>query len=143
MATPDKQQEFNEPPPPYPGPGPAHVYPSVPAVNQMPVYKPQLQNIQQPIPTHVSIPVVTVGHVDYGPYERLINCPFCKEEIMTSVDYKLGRFALVVFCAILFLSLFMFFAVCFLWVPFCIKFFKDADHSCPKCKAHLGTYQRI
>ncbi|VDD77371.1 unnamed protein product [Mesocestoides corti] len=62
-------------------------------------------------------------------------CPSCKKEIQTEVTYEKGTCAYVscVVLALLGCDL----GCCF--IPFCVKRFKDAHHTCPKCNFQLGV----
>lgn len=66
---------------------------------------------------------------------KKITCPHCNEHIETEVEYQVGAESFATGCMA------MPCLVC--WVPFVMNAFKDAKHSCPKCKQHLGMFIRF
>ncbi|XP_066273394.1 lipopolysaccharide-induced tumor necrosis factor-alpha factor homolog [Branchiostoma lanceolatum] len=68
-----------------------------------------------------------------------MECPSCHQQVMTKTENVNGQLFWV---SVLFLCVFGFWlALCF--VPCCVKSVKDVRHSCPQCKAVLGTFQRL
>ncbi|XP_076839744.1 lITAF domain-containing protein [Brachyhypopomus gauderio] len=67
---------------------------------------------------------------ELGREPAMATCTSCREQVLTNVTYKVGAFAwlmclLLIFCG--------FIIGCCL-IPFFVKFFKDAYHTCPKCR---------
>ena len=61
---------------------------------------------------------------------KKLTCPYCDEHIETLVKYQIGSQGFTMCCVTM---------PCFLcWVPLVLDRFKDAKHSCPNCKQHLG-----
>ncbi|KAI4891310.1 hypothetical protein NFI96_033517 [Prochilodus magdalenae] len=68
----------------------------------------------------------------------VISCPYCHHHVTTVVEYKPGAAAWGVCCLFTLLGLI---CGCCL-IPFCVKAFQDAHHTCPHCSKHLGIYIR-
>ncbi|XP_056593337.1 lipopolysaccharide-induced tumor necrosis factor-alpha factor homolog [Triplophysa dalaica] len=65
-------------------------------------------------------------------------CRYCHNSILTVVEYKPGCAAWAMCFLIALLGL-----ICgFCLIPFCVRGFQDAHHSCPQCHSHLGIYRR-
>ncbi|KAI7810769.1 lipopolysaccharide-induced tumor necrosis factor-alpha factor homolog [Triplophysa rosa] len=65
-------------------------------------------------------------------------CKYCHNSILTVVEYKPGCAAWAMCILLTVLGL-----VCgFCLIPFCVRGFQDAHHSCPQCRRHLGIYRR-
>ncbi|KAA0722547.1 hypothetical protein E1301_Tti011922 [Triplophysa tibetana] len=65
-------------------------------------------------------------------------CRYCHNSILTVVEYKPGCAAWAMCLVIALLGL-----ICgFCLIPFCVRGFQDAHHSCPHCHSHLGIYRR-
>lgn len=64
-----------------------------------------------------------------------ITCSYCREHIETEVDYQIGSQSIIMSCIT------MPCLVC--WVPLVFNRFKDAKHTCPNCKQHLGMFVRF
>ncbi|XP_055062677.2 lipopolysaccharide-induced tumor necrosis factor-alpha factor homolog [Misgurnus anguillicaudatus] len=65
-------------------------------------------------------------------------CQYCQKNILTVVKYKPGWSAWCMCVLISLLGL-----ICgFCLIPFCVRGFQDAHHSCPYCHKHLGIYTR-
>ncbi|CAK5012871.1 unnamed protein product [Meloidogyne enterolobii] len=73
---------------------------------------------------------------------QLIDCPRCKAHGYTEIKFVAGLFSWVSFLIILIAGVFIL-PLFFLWVPFIIETFKDAEHRCPNCKSHIGTFRRM
>ncbi|KAK3520870.1 hypothetical protein QTP70_035022 [Hemibagrus guttatus] len=59
----------------------------------------------------------------------MVTCTSCREQVLTQVTYKVGTYAWLM--CLLFILCGFIIGCCLL--PFCLKFFKDVYHSCPKC----------
>uniref|UniRef100_A0A8C4X1H0 Cell death-inducing p53 target 1 n=1 Tax=Eptatretus burgeri TaxID=7764 RepID=A0A8C4X1H0_EPTBU len=66
-------------------------------------------------------------------------CPHCQRPVVTHVNYIPGTLSVVmcVLCCIFGCDL----GCCF--IPCILDSFKDAEHSCPNCKANLFVYKRL
>ncbi|XP_078598651.1 lipopolysaccharide-induced tumor necrosis factor-alpha factor homolog [Branchiostoma floridae x Branchiostoma japonicum] len=151
----DQQGDGDAPPPPYsdeqgawaswapysqqtpaqPSPGVGNAYPYCGGVTQHPVD-----------PQHTTVIVTGPQPVCYLPpapvlskYPVGMECPSCHQLILTKTEYVNGQLFWV---SVLLLCVFGFWLVlCFL--PCCARPVKDVRHSCPQCKAVLGTFQRL
>lgn len=65
-----------------------------------------------------------------------MTCPNCGRKIKTRVTYETSQTQHLAFLA---LMVFCFPCSC---VPYCMDSLADVKHTCPKCRAHLGTYKR-
>jgi len=117
--------EYNEQPPPYDPMAPSGSYPPPPMG-----FHP---TVQQPM-THTNIVILPL---EMGGESRRMTCPHCQAEISTTVIYKDGRMTHI---AALILCLFGCYCCC--CIPYCMDSCKDAEHECPNCHRHLGTYRR-
>lgn len=64
-------------------------------------------------------------------------CPNCQRQVFTDVKHRMGSGSWALTCAIC-----LFGAGAFSWLgvmPCCLKDCQDSHHSCPECKAPLGT----
>ncbi|XP_051559810.1 lipopolysaccharide-induced tumor necrosis factor-alpha factor homolog [Myxocyprinus asiaticus] len=65
-------------------------------------------------------------------------CQYCHKNILTNVEYKPGGAAWSMCCLLTLLGL-----ICgFCLIPFFVRGFQDAHHTCPCCRKHLGIYIR-
>ncbi|KAK6834912.1 hypothetical protein PG990_000280 [Apiospora arundinis] len=68
-------------------------------------------------------------------WSALAQCPGCHEIAPTVVQYKSGK-------GTHWMATFFFFTTgIFAWVPYSMKHFKNAQHSCVHCKRVLATYR--
>ena len=65
-------------------------------------------------------------------------CCSCKNHVMTTVTYRVGKMTIVFAAALCLLGCF---GGCCL-VPFLWKRFQDVEHVCPNCQLKLGKYRR-
>lgn len=65
-------------------------------------------------------------------------CGSCKNHVMTTVTYRVGKMTIVFAAALCLLGCF---GGCCL-VPFLWKRFQDVEHVCPNCQLKLGKYRR-
>ncbi|CAP27928.2 Protein CBR-NDX-8 [Caenorhabditis briggsae] len=73
---------------------------------------------------------------------QLLDCPRCKNHGETELRFVNGFFTYLSFFVILIFGVTIL-PLFFLWVPFCVETFKDAEHYCPSCRAWIGTYRRL
>uniref|UniRef100_A0A914C9A0 LITAF domain-containing protein n=1 Tax=Acrobeloides nanus TaxID=290746 RepID=A0A914C9A0_9BILA len=99
-----------------------------------------------PIPIHRSAshtPSMLVNAKKYlSDRPQLLDCPRCKTHGETELKFVNGIFTWLSFLVILICGIFIL-PLFFLWVPFCVETFKDAEHHCSNCKAWIGTYRRL
>ncbi|XP_029001368.1 lipopolysaccharide-induced tumor necrosis factor-alpha factor homolog [Betta splendens] len=94
-----------------------------PAVAQVVVTQPQAVPVQ--IQRLTNIPA-------------LVQCPFCRQTVVTKVTCAPGPSAWFL-CVIIALTG----LICgFCLIPFMVPSLQESRHSCPQCKAHLFTYRR-
>ncbi|XP_065916440.1 protein NLRC3-like isoform X1 [Dysidea avara] len=100
---------------------------------------PFMQN--QKLPLSISGDIQPSGErqrIFFGAYPIRIVCPECNEEMDTKVAHKIGSFTWVLIL-ILLLTFLLPLVPCVL----CINQTKDVSHSCSKCNALLGVYQKL
>ncbi|KAL4624490.1 hypothetical protein GN956_G17446 [Arapaima gigas] len=85
-------------------------------------------------------PVATPAKKKFVSYETevgrspaVIHCPFCQQQVMTNVTYKIGAFAWLMCFVFILCGLVV--GCCL--IPFFVKYFKDVYHSCPRCQQIL------
>uniref|UniRef100_A0AAZ3PW25 Si:ch211-157c3.4 n=1 Tax=Oncorhynchus tshawytscha TaxID=74940 RepID=A0AAZ3PW25_ONCTS len=66
---------------------------------------------------------------ELGRSEGMTTCTSCQQQVMTNVTYKVGAYAWLM--CILFILCGLVVGCCL--IPFFMKHFKDAYHSCPRC----------
>ncbi|NP_001157840.1 lITAF domain-containing protein isoform X1 [Danio rerio] len=82
-------------------------------------------------------------YVSYESYElgrkpAMATCTSCQQQVLTNVTYKVGVYAWLM-CILIFFCGFV--LGCCL-IPFFMKFFKDAYHSCPRCNKILHVEKK-
>ncbi|XP_065350807.1 cell death-inducing p53-target protein 1-like [Cloeon dipterum] len=112
----------------------------VPIIPQ-PDYPPPQPPAQGVVITQQPTGTTTVIHVTRGPHNALppassrYECPSCKEDIRTRVEYKTGTKTHIVACCLC-----LFGCWCCVPIPYCCSNdCKDAHHYCPHCAAYIGT----
>ncbi|XP_053508095.1 lipopolysaccharide-induced tumor necrosis factor-alpha factor homolog-like [Ictalurus furcatus] len=75
---------------------------------------------------------------ELGRSPGMVTCTTCREQVLTQVTYKVGMYAWLM-CLLFILCGFVI-GCCLL--PFCLKFFKDVYHSCPKCHRVLHVEKK-
>ncbi|XP_023273123.1 lipopolysaccharide-induced tumor necrosis factor-alpha factor homolog [Seriola lalandi dorsalis] len=68
----------------------------------------------------------------------LTTCPSCQTQVTTQVDYQVGRHAWLM--CLVFVLCGLVFGCCL--IPFFVKHFKDAYHTCPHCRRVLHVHRR-
>ncbi|XP_029292351.1 lipopolysaccharide-induced tumor necrosis factor-alpha factor homolog [Cottoperca gobio] len=68
----------------------------------------------------------------------LTNCPACKTQVTTQVTYQVGWHAW--FMCLVFVICGLVLGCCL--IPFFVKYFKDAYHTCPRCQRVLHIHRR-
>ena len=66
----------------------------------------------------------------------LVHCRRCNKTVMTRVAMENSCLTHCCCCLIFLLGGG---ACCLCFLPYCTNFSKDAEHSCPDCRGHLGT----
>eukprot|EP00116_Pleurobrachia_bachei_P013060 sb/3473322/ len=146
MAAPAPAMDYNkDQPPAYPP-----VYPQVDGAGQYPPpqggaaypppqggaapYPPQGAAPYPPPQAATTVVTTAVVQAPMGRYPCQTTCRFCKENVMTNVEYVAGAF-----CWILVVGLCLIpgMIIGFCLIPLCIDGCKDAVHHCPKCNAVL------
>ncbi|KAM6971872.1 lipopolysaccharide-induced tumor necrosis factor-alpha factor homolog [Aplochiton taeniatus] len=81
--------------------------------------------------------------MDYGDNPSRIRCPYCHQDITTEVEYKPGLVAWSMCLLFILLGLCLHRLICgCCLIPFLVKGFQDAHHSCPSCHSHLHKTTR-
>ncbi|KTF87628.1 hypothetical protein cypCar_00035828 [Cyprinus carpio] len=116
-------------------PPPEYTVAIAPPANRPRVF---MQQIVQPVAPQVVVvqPQQVLVFLDDTPTETV--CKYCHRSIITNVKYKSGSAAWGMCFLLTILGL-----ICgFCLIPFFVRGFKDAHHSCPNCHRHLGIYTR-
>ncbi|XP_035253883.1 lipopolysaccharide-induced tumor necrosis factor-alpha factor homolog-like isoform X2 [Anguilla rostrata] len=71
--------------------------------------------------------------MELGRSPGMTTCTSCQTQVMTNVTYKVGTYAWLM--CILFILCGLVIGCCL--IPFFVKFFKDAYHTCPRCNRVL------
>ncbi|XP_067407417.1 lipopolysaccharide-induced tumor necrosis factor-alpha factor [Emydura macquarii macquarii] len=96
----------------------------------------------QPVPTLNPITVQTVyvqQPVTFSDRPVQMCCPSCNKVIVTRLSHNAGALTWLSCGSLCLLGCVA--GCCF--IPFCVDALQDVDHSCPSCKALLGTYKRL
>ncbi|KAF4652939.1 hypothetical protein FOL46_009425 [Perkinsus olseni] len=77
-------------------------------------------------------PVAVVYMPEFGDDPVTLDCPNCKNKVVTRVEHesKCGTYICCCLLCLLFWPLF--------WLPFCCDSCQEAKHSCPNCGHPLG-----
>ncbi|XP_041851341.1 lipopolysaccharide-induced tumor necrosis factor-alpha factor homolog [Melanotaenia boesemani] len=76
--------------------------------------------------------------VGLGSNPGMTTCPSCQQQVMTNVTYKAGTYAWLM--CLLFICLGL--VLCCCLIPFFMKRFKDAYHTCPRCHKVLHVEKK-
>ncbi|KAK6301358.1 hypothetical protein J4Q44_G00294560 [Coregonus suidteri] len=95
-----------------------------------------MESVQQHTPTVVIIQSEAVGPLGDAPC--MTQCSNCHQRVTTVVTYEPGLAAWAM-CS-LFILLGLICGCCL--IPFLVRGFQDAHHSCPLCHAHLHIHTR-
>ncbi|KAL7403478.1 hypothetical protein ABVT39_001086 [Epinephelus coioides] len=68
----------------------------------------------------------------------LTTCPSCQTQVTTQVTYRVGRHAWLMCLVFVLCGLVL--GCCL--IPFFMNFFKDAYHTCPRCRRVLHVHRR-
>ncbi|KAM3597842.1 uncharacterized protein V6R79_010006 [Siganus canaliculatus] len=68
----------------------------------------------------------------------MTTCTACQQQVMTNVTYKVGTYAWLM--CLLFICLGL--VLCCCLIPFFLKNFKDAYHTCPRCNRILHVEKK-
>jgi len=63
----------------------------------------------------------------------MTTCTSCQQQVLTEVSYKVGTYAWIMCFVFILCGL----VLCCCLIPFFMKHFKDAYHTCPRCKRVL------
>ncbi|XP_065351863.1 cell death-inducing p53-target protein 1-like [Cloeon dipterum] len=135
--------EFGAGPPSQPPPPIGFQYPpnyQAPIIPQ-PDYPPPQPPAQGVVITQQPSGTTTVIHVTRGPHNALppassrYECPSCREDIRTRVEYVIGTKTHLIAALLC-----LFGCWCCVPIPYlCSNDCKDAHHYCPHCGAYIGT----
>ncbi|CAL8317306.1 unnamed protein product [Arctogadus glacialis] len=75
---------------------------------------------------------------DLGRAAGMTTCTSCQQQVMTNVTYKAGTYAWLM--CLLFICCGLFLCCCL--IPFFMKDFKDAYHTCPRCNRVLHVEKK-
>ena len=89
--------------------------------------------IVQPRPTYI------ISQEHFKPYST--RCPNCRAQITTETTFQVGTLAKM-WIFILCCSFVWFGLICPIFLPCCMKCFKDVTHVCPQCHGTVATYKR-
>ncbi|XP_050513602.1 LITAF domain-containing protein [Diabrotica virgifera virgifera] len=92
------------------------------------------------VPHHsfVKGPEIVTTVVPVGPNPTHMICPHCHAEIDTTTKRSPGCIAYISSAVLCLIG--CFFGCCL--IPCCIDKCLDVSHTCPNCRAYLGTYKR-
>uniref|UniRef100_A0A914I870 LITAF domain-containing protein n=1 Tax=Globodera rostochiensis TaxID=31243 RepID=A0A914I870_GLORO len=152
-ATNDRQRNMSHtPPPPYPGDvTDAMKVPFAAQSHQhqggIPVYPPPptfgASNVHVTLPTNVPI-VVRARTAPFGPFPIEMDCPYCRNHIVTHTQQIPGALPWVIMAVCFVLGFFLLFIPwCLCCLPFCIDSCLDVLHTCPSCKRLIGRFSRL
>ncbi|KAM3622814.1 uncharacterized protein V6R79_003465 [Siganus canaliculatus] len=68
----------------------------------------------------------------------LATCPICQTQVITQVTFRVGVHAWL--ACVLFLLFGLLLGCCL--IPFFVDYFKDAYHSCPRCRRVLHVHRK-
>ncbi|KAM7386567.1 hypothetical protein PAMA_009262 [Pampus argenteus] len=75
---------------------------------------------------------------ELGHSPGMTTCPSCQQQVMTNVTYKAGTYAWLM--CLLFICCGL--VLCCCLIPFFVKNFKDAYHTCPRCNRVLHVEKK-
>lgn len=140
-SVPPMQGVPQQAPPPYAPVDPPPAYTTGP-------YVPGGEGYQGPTPMLITTqrttmaggPMVTVVKVgQWGPFPMNVVCPQCQARVMTATNASPGLLTWLLSGALVFFGCWL--GCCL--IPCCIPECQDIEHTCPNCKAHLGTFRRL
>ncbi|KAK9980637.1 hypothetical protein ABG768_000230 [Culter alburnus] len=117
----------------------ANPYPVLNVPPQIAMVRQEQMFVEQQVRTVApQVIVVQPQRVVLGDTPTATVCRFCRKSIITNVKYKPGCAAWGMCLLLTILGL-----ICgFCLIPFCVRGFQDAHHTCPYCHRHLGIYVR-
>ena len=83
-------------------------------------------------------PVVVSAMPLFNASPAKMKCPYCKADITTRTQPKMGLLAWLVVAGLVLTCLWP----C-AFIPCCVDDLKDVTHQCPSCNAILGAYKKI
>ncbi|CAG7719567.1 unnamed protein product [Allacma fusca] len=91
-----------------------------------------------PMGVNTVAPQVTVAFpMSFQSEPQQLTCPHCQSSITTETKYHDGRMTHIAALVLCLLGCY-----CCCCIPYCIDTCKDADHECPSCHRHIGTFTR-
>ncbi|KAI6225583.1 LITAF domain-containing protein [Aphelenchoides besseyi] len=119
--------------PPLPNFEQAQTQPTAPPAN---AYVPQLNN-PQPTPNQQPNEPRSHAHVSastgsYGPFPIEMDCPYCRNHIVTKCTMIAGTLPWIIMAICFVLGFFLVIPWCLCCVPFCVDSCLDVLHSCRK-----------
>ncbi|KAM8771540.1 lipopolysaccharide-induced tumor necrosis factor-alpha factor homolog isoform 1-T1 [Acanthopagrus schlegelii] len=100
---------------------------------------------QVPSPVSVSAPPPPTPRLKFVSYETqlyrspaLTSCPACQAQVTTQVTHRVGAYAWLMCFVFVLCGLLL--GCCL--IPFVMKHFKDAHHSCPRCHRVLHIHRK-
>ncbi|KAJ8251111.1 hypothetical protein GJAV_G00217410 [Gymnothorax javanicus] len=75
---------------------------------------------------------------ELGRTPGMTTCTACQQQVMTNVTYKVGTYAWLM--CLLFICCGLVIGCCL--IPFFVKYFKDAYHTCPRCNRVLHVEKK-
>jgi len=90
------------------------------------------------IPQQPQTVIVTTQGLLLGPDPSAIQCPTCKQQVVTMVEYENGTMTWILVGTI---AAFGCWLGCCL-IPLCSPSCQDVVHKCPNCSCFLGRYRR-
>ncbi|KAH7728451.1 Protein Y87G2A.18 [Aphelenchoides avenae] len=144
------------PPPPYypPIPEPPKIDPNIsvagsgfPPPPQFPAnYQPNVSPAPTaPVPPN-GVPVVQhvrAATARFGPFPIEMDCPYCRNHIVTHTKRTAGALPWIIFGVCVVLGFFLLIPWCLCCIPFCIDSCLDVEHFCPSCKRNVGRFSKI
>ncbi|GJQ70746.1 hypothetical protein Trydic_g678 [Trypoxylus dichotomus] len=99
-------------------------------------HPPPSYGVPQPQSSTVTQVVVGAQPANFGPQQQALNCPHCRQQIVTRTETKASTKTHIIALIL---------CLCGCWlcccIPYCVDSCQNKNHYCPHCSAYLGTYQ--
>ncbi|XP_076122295.1 lITAF domain-containing protein [Alosa pseudoharengus] len=106
-------------------------------VNESPytsaVQAPNVSSSHAAAPTDEGVKRFVSEDHQLGHNPGMTTCTSCQQQVLTEVSYKVGTYAWIMCFVFILCGL----VLCCCLIPFFMKHFKDAYHTCPRCKRVL------